>query len=150
MKPFSRRSEMTKLIIAAFATAVFTNLAFAQEPPAIKENYDCAGTSPDGNYTISLTIQTKGENYFLSWEDSIMTGLGFRSDDKLVAAFVNRTNGRVGVVSYKVVEDQLVGVWSGGGGKTYTESCLVGQKVKKGGKDGDGNPRVVARSNQIR
>lgn len=144
-----RRLRMRKIIIALVALVVFANLAFAQELPAIKENYDCAGTSPNGEYTLSITIETKGENYFLSWQDGAMAGLGFRSDDKLVVAFVNRLTNSVGVVAYKVAENQLIGVWSGGGGKTYTESCLVGPKVKKGGKDGDKGPRVVARQAQI-
>lgn len=140
---------MRKIIVVLVASAVFTNLAFAQESPAIKENYDCAGTSPNGDYTLSLFIEAKGENYFLSWQDRAMVGLGFRSDDKLVVAFVIRPIGALGVVAYKVAEDQLIGVWSGGGGKTYTESCLVSPKVEKGGSDGDKGPRVVARQAQI-
>ena len=103
----------------------------APEAPKVEPTYWCHGQTPKESYDLPLTVEVKGENYFLRWADGIMVGLGLRKGDWLSVAFVNTANGSVGTVLYEIKPGQLVGTWTGGDGDVYPESCLAGGKPSR-------------------
>jgi hypothetical protein len=101
-------------------------LALTLQAPKIEGDYVCRGVSERGNYSIPLTVTLEGEDYFFSWQDGAMVGLGVRQGDWIAVAILNRSTGSVGVALYKIEPGMLVGRWSGGRG-AYPETCIAGK-----------------------
>ena len=98
-----------------------------QSMPVVSSHYVCAGKDPDGKaYTLPLEIETRKDNYFLTWGDGGMIGMGFVDDGALVAVLVHRESGSLGVVNYHISPGQLTGRWAAGDGMIYNETCMVG------------------------
>lgn len=96
----------------------------------LSSNYQCSGEAPRGAYQVPLSIQAKGDNYFLTWGDGTLVGLGVLQGNQLAVSFVDMKSGGLGVILYEIKGGQLFGRWAVGDGKFYQESCMAGPTSK--------------------
>lgn len=118
-----------------------TLVSLQTSTPKLLDKYNCKGTDPDGEYTTTLTIEQKGDNYFLAWPEVGSQGMGMRLENDLAVVFVTQRGG-VGVALYKISDGQLGGFWAAGDGMVYAEICTAGILAKG---EGDG-PRDTPKS----
>ena len=102
-------------------------LALFGNPIEVRSEYVCHGNSPNGTYDILLSVEKKEANYNLTWKTNEVQakGVGIRDGNNLAVLYVN-PKGMGGVMLYRVSRGGLDGIWSGGDGKVYTETCTVG------------------------
>lgn len=106
-------------------TTLLLVLLVALATPKVQPLYKCEGDSPQGKYTMPLSVEQHGDSYLFVWAEGQIVGIGLRKENQLAVAFVNQKTGGVGVNLYEVADNQLRGEWNSGG-KTYREVCTVG------------------------
>jgi hypothetical protein len=115
---------MMKWILAGWLVGAAIGAQTPAEPLAAV--YTCDGVGEEGNYTLDLKVDLFDETYIFTWLDDgrpVMRGLALRDTDQLAVALVSRG---VGVALYRMVDQRLVGSWSGGDGHRYNETCERG------------------------
>lgn len=130
---------MKKIVVVVLLLA-FSGAVAGRQAPKVQGKYECSGSAPDGSrYQFPLVVKTHGDNFYFFWEKSPMVGIGILSKGDLVVGIVNHANDSPIVVVYEVRAGQLNGIWAGGDGKIYKESCLVSGLVRARGGFQDGS-----------
>lgn len=115
------------LLVVLLTVVSWIARAQAAQLPELASRYECAGTVDGEHYQAPLTVTARGDHYVLDWQNGTIIGLGLRDENRLSVAFVQLSNGGVGVASYQIRPGQLLGRWAVGNGQVYREDCLVGQ-----------------------
>ena len=104
---------------------IFLLLALLQTPqPEVLKSYNCSGISGGRSYETVLTVSEREKNFLFNWNDGNQ-GMGFRTDNKLAVVFLTPKGG-LGVVLYTITHGRMEGLWAGGDGQIYPETCISG------------------------
>lgn len=97
-------------------------------PPVLSGTYTCTGVQGADQYETTLTIEKKGNTFFIQWinaDGPQAQGIGMQNGDRLSVAFIT-TKGVIGIASYHLAIGSLNGTWAVGG-EVYPETCMVGR-----------------------
>lgn len=110
---------------------VLLALVVLSGPMEVKSLYECSGVAPNGRaYKGPLKIEQEGNTFLFTWGDELQIGVGVRQGDKIAVGLVDRASKGLGVVLYTVSQGGLEGVWTFGGGLTFTETCVLPNSTK--------------------
>lgn len=99
------------------------------QAPELRERYHCQGVTPEGVYEMTLHVEKKDDNYYITWtvpQGITAKGVGFLDGDHFTAVFITAKN-NIGVIAYRVTKVGLDGKWISGNGMVFSETCTFGK-----------------------
>lgn len=127
---------MTRLLAALIGVALLHPVSAAK--PSLEGLYLAEGTNPDGSqYQAAVAIEARGEAYALTWQlgQGSAIGIGLVQKDVLSVVYGPSGGGAVGLITYAIDGEKLVGKWlipgdSGVGTETLTKQGAASQPAK--------------------